>query len=64
MHVSEISTGNFFKQVVKVMSRKVASPPHTDRSAVLARWRQCAPASNLRFHGPIVLVFWASYFEC
>ena len=31
------------KQVVKVIWRKAASPPHIAGSVIFARWRQCAP---------------------
>jgi len=30
------------KLIVKVIWRKAASPPHTERSVVFARWTQCA----------------------
>jgi len=33
------------KQVVKVIWRKAASPPHMDGSVVFFRWRQCAPVT-------------------
>jgi len=35
-----------FKQVVKVIWHKAASPPLTNGSVVFARWRQCAPPSS------------------
>jgi len=35
-----ISIGKLVKQVVRVILRKAASPPHTDGSVIFARWRQ------------------------
>jgi len=34
-------------EVVKLIRHKAASPTHTDRSIVFARWRQCAPHPSL-----------------
>ena len=36
------SIASYAKQVVKVIRHKATSPPQTDGSVVLARWRQCA----------------------
>jgi len=36
-------------QVVRVISHKVASPPHMAGSIVFTRFRQCAPPSNSSF---------------
>ena len=38
--------------MVKVIWHKTASPPRTDRSLVLARWRQCAPTLVYSSLGP------------
>jgi len=37
------------RQLVKVIWRKTASPPHTDGSALFARWRQCDPSKTPKF---------------
>ena len=36
----------------KKFDKKAASPPHMDGSTVFARWRQCAPPSNIWLPGP------------
>ena len=46
---------NTWEQLVKVISHKVASPPHTDGSIIFARWRQCAPLRNIWFLWPTPL---------